>query len=105
MNLNFLKKDEDSYQVKNLDTKSIEEVIELINLAKKIDAFFMITLTLKDYKIDLESKDIVDIKMPKGKSEIIINTSDSMVTKQTTISIENIDHIGVMVNTTIMKEG
>lgn len=105
MSLNFLKKNEDLYQIKNLDTKSIEEVIELINLAKKIDASFMITITLKDYKIDLESKDIVDIKMPKGKSEIVINTSDSMVTKQTTISIENIDHIGVMVNTTIMKEG
>ena len=86
--------------------KDIEQAIELINVAKKINAHFKITLylTIGEFGVDSDSFNGIKIlkKTKSEKDRIVINHYNALFSTETTIDIDNI--FGFTVDVGYMNE-
>ena len=84
----------DIKEAEPVSVKDIEQAIELINVANKINAQFKITfyLTIGEFSVDSDSfNDIKLMKKTKNeKDRIVIDYYTALFSTETTINLENV---------------
>lgn len=89
-----------------VSVKDVEEIIELMNVAHKIDASFKASLILSIDTFTIDSDSFESIKLQKGKksNKIIVAHTTSIMSTETTIDIENIYGIVMDISFATKKE-
>lgn len=97
---------EEIKEAEPVSIKDIEQAIELINIANKINAHFKVTfyLTIGEFSVDSDSFNSIKLmkKTKNEKDRITVNYYTALFSTETTIKLENI--FGFTVDVAYMNE-